>query len=792
MLHIAPVQPLILTGVGIKPTVPVPSTIMPTDSRFNRLSNIMIGQLAYNVDDDIWYYRHSTGIKPFSGGEITVNDVEVWRSDKNYRAGNTYVSYVNPGSSDPQFQTEAIYRCDINTIAGESPESAFTKWIFQGTSVNFDNIEAKNVIYDNTTSGLSADRVQAALDELAASIAAASSTGNNVGTGEGIYKDNNVSVLNFKSLTAGRGIDVTPSQDGNEIEISTDGDANAAENLGLPLVNTYGVYKDLSTPNNILQLKSLTGGPNITLSESGDGNRIIVTGPSVPVKSFANIAVSIPTPNGQGEIYHSLSPTGLVNLRRIVGGDNVIVEQDDVNDIVIIKATGEANTCSSLGTILDGEEICGGKTGVNINFKRIKGGDHIQIDASNPNRLVINTDGPINNIENITGDPQNPTTPDGLFKQIDPATKNAQFRTLVGGDNVSVAVDGDNIRISASAVGDENAATNVSDSAGAAGIATGQLDARAIELRSLRGEGDVTAELSPGGNEVLIKLSGDPIHIDVPNEFGSANQIIEIDPTDRVLVEDASDGFSKAYASINKLGFIKSAGVDIVNSDAQSITLNLQRDFRQVNIAAAVNTLTATINMPDTGINARMSGIIFYNQGSSTVTITLNGITQFEGGLESPLVIEPGYTRLQVWRINSRTYASYAAGGNGGGGASERENTTVAVSANTQTTTVDFSGVGVKTLSIADTINTHTIAVGNLSDTERYNTLVIDNSVNTVGLTVTFNDQTGTIKYRGAKNDFPGTYPNMNVPAGTIWEVSFENRSATVTTVNFEEIEIYA
>lgn len=128
----------------------------------------------------------------------------------------------------------------------------------------------------------------------------------------------------------------------------------------------------------------------------------------------------------------------------------------------------------------------------------------------------------------------------------------------------------------------------------------------------------------------------------------------------------------------------------------------------------------------------------------------------------------------------------------GGGGASERENTTTAVSAAAQTTTVDFEAVEVETLTIADTINTHTLAVSNLSATERYNTVVIDNSANTVALVLTINDQSGAITFRGAKNDFPGTYPQMNIPAGTIWEINFENRSATLITMNTEEQEVYA
>ena len=124
------------------------------------------------------------------------------------------------------------------------------------------------------------------------------------------------------------------------------------------------------------------------------------------------------------------------------------------------------------------------------------------------------------------------------------------------------------------------------------------------------------------------------------------------------------------------------------------------------------------------------------------------------------------------------------------GGASERVNSTQAL-ANGATYTVDFSQAQIVTLTIANGNTTGTLAVSNLTTTERYNTVVIDSSANASGLTITFNDQSGTIDYRGPVNDFPGTYPNMNVAANAIWEINFENRSTSVVTVNFEEVEVY-
>lgn len=77
-------------------------------------------------DTNGWVFTSLTG----SGS--TSSNIEVWNPTKPYLAGNTYVSYVNAGSSDPQFTEEALYRCDIDTSAGESPESATTKWTYLG------------------------------------------------------------------------------------------------------------------------------------------------------------------------------------------------------------------------------------------------------------------------------------------------------------------------------------------------------------------------------------------------------------------------------------------------------------------------------------------------------------------------------------------------------------------------------------------------------------------------------------------------------------------------------------
>jgi len=201
-----------------------------------------------------------------------------------------------------------------------------------------------------------------------------------------------------------------------------------------------------------------------------------------------------------------------------------------------------------------------------------------------------------------------------------------------------------------------------------------------------------------------------------------------------------------------------------------------------------------SIDLPATGISHdTLAGISTAGPGvnhghiNNKYPLQIPQLTTAERDAISPayegMIIE-NTTTAQQERYDGATWV-----GVGGGGAAERENTTTVVAADSLTTTVDFSAVEVETLDIDDGVTDHTIAVSNLSTTERYNTLVIDNSANTVGLTVTFNDQTGAITYRNAKNEFPGVYPTMNIAADAIWEVSFENRSAALTVVSFDEME---
>lgn len=100
------IQHKIIRGTGNKPTIPSPPTILPNDPNWRVDSDILIGQLAYNADDNKWYYRTiiNTIIEFQAGGGgggsvDTVNHVSpdvnknVQLVQDDIGAGTTYTQY---------------------------------------------------------------------------------------------------------------------------------------------------------------------------------------------------------------------------------------------------------------------------------------------------------------------------------------------------------------------------------------------------------------------------------------------------------------------------------------------------------------------------------------------------------------------------------------------------------------------------------------------------------------------------------------------------------------------------
>jgi uncharacterized protein (TIGR02145 family) len=99
------------------------------DIRMRFVNETNEGEIIF--DQNKWVFD-----PPIEIGSIQVAEIEVWNPEKAYLAGNTYVSYVYPEiellPQGSPFAVNYIYRCNANTLAGESPYTHSYKWIRMG------------------------------------------------------------------------------------------------------------------------------------------------------------------------------------------------------------------------------------------------------------------------------------------------------------------------------------------------------------------------------------------------------------------------------------------------------------------------------------------------------------------------------------------------------------------------------------------------------------------------------------------------------------------------------------
>ena len=133
----APVIYLTLTGKGVKPQIPTPYTLKSGDAGFDDNLHLMVSQHAFNMDDNLWFYRGKDRLYQYKLNTVDITDgesdgsgtIEIYNPLEPYLAGEVYVTYV---SASVGFRKEAIYRCVVDADEGESPETNPLKWTKQG------------------------------------------------------------------------------------------------------------------------------------------------------------------------------------------------------------------------------------------------------------------------------------------------------------------------------------------------------------------------------------------------------------------------------------------------------------------------------------------------------------------------------------------------------------------------------------------------------------------------------------------------------------------------------------
>lgn len=212
-----------------------------------------------------------------------------------------------------------------------------------------------------------------------------------VGVDQGAFFPKEVSSVVEGFYVDSHGRTIQITDNGNlKIPPSLVGEANTTSNAG-------SLGEGLALPKNGVDLpfKRLKAGQNITLNPQETYVEIIANFP--PSQGEANTASNIGL-SGQG-LFKQKSGVNL-EFKRLKAGNNVIITATNNDEIEISAATsgsgggsGEANTASNLGSITNGLGLFSTKNGVDLQFKRIKAGSNITLTDEGNDILITATGG---------------------------------------------------------------------------------------------------------------------------------------------------------------------------------------------------------------------------------------------------------------------------------------------------------------------------------------------------------------------------------------------------------------
>lgn len=113
------------------------------------------GMMVTNLEDEGAIYIMSNDMTKwikFNGGstDVTPDTSPIWTTGTTYNAGE-FVSYVNPGSLNPQFQLNYIYVAQTTIAENISPEDDQVNWLWAGDSLTVESDTANGAVSDNNT-----------------------------------------------------------------------------------------------------------------------------------------------------------------------------------------------------------------------------------------------------------------------------------------------------------------------------------------------------------------------------------------------------------------------------------------------------------------------------------------------------------------------------------------------------------------------------------------------------------------------------------------------------------------
>jgi hypothetical protein len=258
-------------------------------------------------------------------------------------------------------------------------------------------------------------------------------TGENVGSGQGVFANKTGITLNFKTLVAGSGVTLTPSPTEIVIASSSTGEANTGSNVGDTGEGIYAGKAGVA-----LLFRKLMGGTGISLALGGSGEIVI------SANSIGEVNVGQNVGSGTG-VYKTKSGATL-QFKTLKAGTNVTLDNTTNPDEIVINATagagGEVNTASNVGAT--GVGVYKQKSAANLEFRKLVGGAGVKVELLPlPNDEIAITGPGMTNVG----------TGVNLYKEYDLTTNTHRFRKLKAGSNVGISIVDDDIIITAAGGG---------------------------------------------------------------------------------------------------------------------------------------------------------------------------------------------------------------------------------------------------------------------------------------------------------------------------------------------------
>jgi len=412
-----------------------------------------------------------------NANEITIESIDTGENNTASNVGGSGVGWFKQKTgSDLEFKRvvagtgiSIVNNADTIELSSTGGSGITTFIDLTDTPVDYTAAANKAVLVNGTGDGIIFGTVGEAND------------GENLGTGSDVFAQKSGTDLQFRTVKAGSGISVTQSATELLIESTASGagEVNTASNLGAGDGQVFAAKSGSD-----LQFRSLVAGTNVTLTQNG--TEITIDAPDTgEVNSASNLGVS-----GVGVFDAKVGAD--LQFKRLVAGSNVsfvngaetieisssavggattVLELNDTpvdytgatGQVLLVNGTedgmvfgdpGEDNAAVNIGTDPTGEGLYAQKSGVDLQFKQIIPGDNVTL-VADADSITINAPdtGEVNTASNLGAGTGN------IF--FGKTASDLQFKSIVGGVNVTVSETSDEITIDSPDTGEANTVTNV-------------------------------------------------------------------------------------------------------------------------------------------------------------------------------------------------------------------------------------------------------------------------------------------------------------------------------------------